>query len=38
VGAAPDPFVIDVAGHMELSQGMAVGLVLRPGALLTFAH
>jgi putative spermidine/putrescine transport system ATP-binding protein len=36
-GAAPDTLVIDVAGHIELSRGMPVGLSLRPGALLAFA-
>ncbi|WP_158901582.1 ABC transporter ATP-binding protein [Burkholderia sp. L27(2015)] len=35
-GAAPDTLVIDVAGHVELSRGTAVGLALRPDALLAF--
>lgn len=36
-GAAPDTLTIDVAGHLELSCGMSVGLNLRPDALLAFA-
>ena len=36
-GAAPDTLTIDVAGHIELSCGMPVGLNLRPDALLAFA-
>jgi putative spermidine/putrescine transport system ATP-binding protein len=35
--AAPDILTIDVAGHLELSRGMPVGLNLRPDALLAFA-
>jgi putative spermidine/putrescine transport system ATP-binding protein len=35
--AAPEILSIDVAGHLELSRGMTVGLNLRPDALLAFA-
>jgi putative spermidine/putrescine transport system ATP-binding protein len=35
-GAAPDLLTVDVAGHLDLSRGTAIGLKLRADALLAF--